>query len=352
MATTLTAPNKGDAILFSVTAETVAPMAEKYLTLRINGISDNAGAEIVRRARLDCVKARTVCEKEHKTAKEDALRECQRIDKSRRELLALIAPIEKHLEDQEKAVADELAEISRKAADELLAKRLEAWTAVEGPKTDRAYLLGMNDDQFAARIEQQREAMEQRKAEQDRLAAEREQQRIEREKLEAERAELAKQKAEQDAEAARLRKIEDDRRAEQQRELDRQQAELAAERRKIEAEQRRLDDEAAVRQRQADMEKATREAEERARTETESKAKRDAEEAERQGQLAEAERLRQEEMRPHAEQMLAIAGQLEAIKFPAKIATSSRALHNAVCGIIQAAARDIRASVKQHSKGA
>lgn len=349
MSTVLTAPSKGETILFSVTPETVAPMAEKYLALRINGIGDKAGAEIVRRARLDCVKARTVCEKEHKTAKEDALRECQRIDKSRRDMLALIAPIEKHLEDQEKAIADELAAIARKAADELHAKRLEAWTAVEGPKTDREYLLGMNDDQFAARIEQQREAMEQRKAEQERLAAEREQQRIEREKLEAERAELNRQREAQEAETARLRKIEDDRRADERKELDRQQAELDKQRREVEAEQRRLQEEAAERQRKADAERIAAEAAERARVETEARLKREADEAESRRLAEVARQEREAAQRPDREKMIAVASAIEAIPMP-EVAKEFASNIATIRQSIAVAVRQIRVAATAQSK--
>lgn len=341
MSTVLTAPSKGETILFSVTPETVAPMAEKYLALRINGIGDKAGAEIVRRARLDCVKARTVCEKEHKTAKEDALRECQRIDKSRRDLLALIAPIEKHLEDQEKAIAEAQAAIDRAAADALFAERLAAWEAVEGPKTDRAYLLGMNADQFAARIDQQAESMAIRKAEQERLAAEREQQRIDREKLEAERAELNRQREAQEAEAARLRKIEDDRRAEERKELERQQAELDKQRRAVEAEQQRLQAEAAERQRKADTERIAAEAAERARVETEARLKREADEAESR-RLAEVARQELEAaQRPDREKLIAVAAAIEDIPMP-DVADGFSSHVATIRNIIAVAVRQIR----------
>lgn len=349
MSTALAAPSKGgETMLFSVTAETVEPMAEKYLALRINGKDDKSGAEIVRRARLDCVKARTTCEKEHKAAKEVALKECQRIDKSRRDLLALIAPVEKHLEDQEKAVADELARIEQERQDAIYQDRV-AKLAEHGCATSETHLRSMGPVQFAEFLAESIKAAVERKAEQDRLATEREQQRIEREKLKAERAELDKLrkaeseriaaqqaeidrvKAEQEAEAARLRKIESDR--------------IAAER----AEQRRLADEQAAKERAAELERVAKEAEERARIETEARLKREAEETTQRERDEIAKRELEAAQRPDREKLLAFASVIEAVPIPA-VSTAFESHVATIRQIIAVAVRQIRAAATAKSK--
>lgn len=323
-------------LLFSVTAQTIQPMADRYLQLRVNGINDKEGLAVVHKARMDCVKARTTCEREHKAAKEDALRECQRIDKSRRELLAMIEPIEKHLTDQEESVARELARIEQAKADELYAARLRRLNDA-GATMPEVTVRHLSEVDFEAELSRVAEAARLKREEEARQAAEAERLRIESEKLAAERAEFERQRQEQAAEATRVKKIEDDRIAAEQAELNRQREALAAE-------QRRIADEEAVRQRQAEMDRLQREAAEKARIETEQRLRREAEQAEQQKRLAEEARQREEALRPDREKLLAVADAVEAIKVPAATTPEMGTLFQSVADIIAEAALEIRAT--------
>ena len=326
-----------ESLLFTVTAETVSPLRDKYLGLAINGIEDKEGAEIVRRARLDCMKARTTCEREHKAAKEDALKECQRIDKSRRDILAMIAPIEKHLEDQEQAVADEKSRIAKQAADAIYKDRLIVLTAAGGSMPE-VTIRHLNDDEFAAEVSRAIDATRRRKEEADRLAAIAEQQRIEAEELAKQRAELDRQRAEQQAEAAKLA-------AAQKAIEDAAAAVERAERERIARIEEQEKAEMLAKQRAEQLEAAKLAAAEKARIETEQRIKREAEAAAAKAAAEDAARIRQESLRPDREKLLAVALAVELIELPI-VGPSADACLRAVNLIIAKAADDIRAAIK------
>lgn len=344
-----------ETVLISVTAETIQPMAEKYMALTIKGIDDKAGREIVRRAKRDCVKARTTCENEHKAAKADALAECQRIDKSRRDLLAMIAPVEKHLEDQEAAIAQAEAAIEQARQDAIYAKRLEALTQIGGTLPEKT-VRGMTEDEFAGELDRIREEVRLRQIEEQRQADEREAQRKERERLDAERAELDRQRQAQEQEAARLRKVEEDRLIAERAEFDRRRAEEELKATKLRLRMRdfancglypepatveAMSDEEFERERQAAIEKRQREVQaqkdrdaalaaqqaelDRQRQELEAEQRRLADEAavkERQAEMARLEREAAERARIETEQRLRREDE-EAARLQAEIEASA-----------------------------
>lgn len=331
----LTAPGRAKSLMLSVTAETIGAVRDKYLALTVNGIDDKDGLERVHEARMACVKARTTCEREHKAIKEDALRECQLIDKSRRDLLALIAPIEQHLEDQEESVARERARLVKIEDDKRYAARLARIIAAGADEDGSAFreqqIRAMTDSEFELAVIRTQEETDRRNAEAVRLAEEREANRIEAAKLAEEREALDKIRREQQAEADRLAKIESDR--------------LAAER----AEQARLAEAERLRIRREEMAKAAAEAAERARIETESRLKREAEEIEAKRQAAEVERLREEAMRPDRDKLLAVANAIAEIDLP-EVSEESASILKTVEQIIVVAVRQIRVAATSKPK--
>lgn len=165
-------------ILYSVTAETIAQMKTRFASLTINGVNDKAGYDAVHKARMECVRARTAIEKTRKDLNAESQEFIRKVNAEAKTLTSLITDgMEKRLEDQQQAVDNEKARLKQVEEDKLYAERQAAWDAAGGPKTDRAYLLSHNADQFAARLTQQIEAKrlrdqaEAERVERDRLAS-------------------------------------------------------------------------------------------------------------------------------------------------------------------------------------
>ncbi len=205
-----------EALLFSVTPKTIKDMTVKCLAMTINGVGDTEGREAVRKQLRECVTARTTIDKEHKAAKEPAWTECQRLDALKREMVALIAVPEKHLEAQIDAVNAELAKIEKAKADAAYAIRLQQLTNAGGSLPE-SVIRAMNEHEFAEEVARMSERTRLKKEADDRQAAEIERLRLESEQLAKDRAEFAKQQAEQRAELDRQRQ-------EQQAEADRLKA--------------------------------------------------------------------------------------------------------------------------------
>lgn len=242
--------------LLSVTEETIAQMAERFASLKINGINDKAGFLAVDTARKECKKARSAIATEHATLKADALKVCQTLDSMKRSLTGKVEAIENRLVAEIEAIEAEKARI-QKAKDDAIYNDRVAKLAEHGTTIHEVALRAMTPAQFAealakaitdeaARKEAAAKA-EAEEAERKRIAAEQaEANRIEAERLKAERAELKRQQdelqAERDrlareeaarlaaakAEQDRLDRIERDRIAEEQRKA--REAEEAAER--------------------------------------------------------------------------------------------------------------------------
>lgn len=195
--------------------------------------------KLARTARLELKNLRVAAEKKRKELKEDSLRMGKAIDGANNVFLALVVPIEKSLEDIEKAEERRIAEELR--------QRTEVRVAELRPFVDPALPMpavgGMTEDQFQATLadakllhDMKLEAA--RKAEEERLEREaeaaRERVRIaeENERLRKEAAEREAQlKAEREAAEAERRRIEEE--ARKQREE--AEAKAKAERDKLEA---------------------------------------------------------------------------------------------------------------------
>lgn len=277
-------------LLFSVTPETIR-QCDKYRGLKVTDIHDKAQLKAVHDARMIMVGYRTTCKKEHKAAREDAIREQKRVLASENALVAMIAEIEGPLEAEENRVqaAIEAERVAKKKAlhDSRKAQLIEAvgeFTEILGmwpadlsdagvAEFDAMLVMagvhatGKRQLAEAARIakEQADQALAEQQ-ERDRLAeVERVRQRaIEDENRKAAQAELdAKMAAfeKQKAEAAELQRKADEareariaqenadrlereavRRAEDQAKLDAQTAELNRQRSEIAAEQQKIRD--------------------------------------------------------------------------------------------------------------
>jgi len=213
--------------------------------------------KLARTARLELKNLRVAAEKKRKELKEDSLRMGKAIDGANNILLALIVPIEKDLEDVEKAA--ERAEAARIKA--LTADRAEALAKYEfeaigiqlGTLTNDQWSTYLQDakDVFEARKERERKAVEEAAAAAKKEAEEREAQRLENIHLKAEA-----EKAAAALEAERKAQAEKD-------------AAAKAEREKIEA--------AAAEDRRKAQESAAAEAKRREAAEREAQALRDAE---------------------------------------------------------------------------
>ncbi len=361
-------------ILVTMTREVIEAKSEEYKSLKIAGINDKAGELACKEALKKVVKWRTTVDKEHKELKAPAWEECKRLDHAKNQLLAIINPVETHLEAQLCAVESERLEIKRREADKIYQYRVDALAALppHGVVVPEQFLRSMNEAEFAEYLARTRSDQEEKQAELDRQKAaeserlrlqaeENERLRKEREQLAAERAELEKarkaeqdrqaaeqakldeQKRLQDAEAARLKKAEDDRiaaeRAEEKRNADEEALKLRmAEQAKLKAE-----NEERERQRKEQADREFKEALERERIATEARLKREAEEAE-------AERLAEEARRPDREKLLAVATAISNIQLP-KVSAELQSQLSTIHAIISTAVRQIRVAATATSKG-
>jgi len=220
-------------IKYDVSLARIGTLKEKYMPLVITDLEDQEQFELVHDARMTMVKIRTTIEKARKEQKSAALAYGKKVDAAAKERVDAAAPIEAHLQVEEKKVTDEQKRIEKEKLDEFRAMvqgRVDAFMAY-GVVLSFADVAEMNDAEFDMKLvgvktdyenEQQRLAKEEqeridRQAELDRQAeeqakrdreraAEEEVLRIERQALQAEDARI---KAEQDAKDEILRKEQD-----------------------------------------------------------------------------------------------------------------------------------------------
>lgn len=336
---------------FSPSDAAIAKMAEQYMVLRIDGIDDKKGFDIVHKARMDVKNHRVAVEKKRKELKADAWAYGKMVDSEAKRLTAMLEPIEEHLAAEEQAVLDEKARIQREkeeAAQRVLDERVAALQAV-GVTPSVGLVRAWSDEQYAEQLATATRIYEEEKAKAEAEAEERarkeaeeaEARRKEQERLAAERAEVERQRAEMEAQR---QKEEEARRAEREAmeaELRKQealrmereaeeQAKLRAEREKLEAERRKLE-----------QEQREREAAERARLEMEERLRREAEEKARREAEAEAERKRLEELAPDKEKLEALAKAVTNTAIPS-FSPAQAHLRAKVVDILVEAAREIR----------
>jgi len=252
---------------FNIRDEAIAILSTAYMPLSVDGLDDKVGLAKVHEARMDIKRRRVDVEKVRKELKEDSLQFGRAVDAEAKRIVALLEPIETHLQNEEDKIAN-----------------IKAAIEAEKQAQEAARLKAIEDERLA-------KIAAEHKAEEDRLAAIR---------------------AEQEAEAARLRKIADEQ-AEKERAFRAEQARIEEEKREIERAKQRAADE---KRHAAEMEQARKEAAEQARIEAEAKAERDRLAAIRaEDDRKEAERIAAEE-RPDIEKLMAFALGLEALEYP------------------------------------
>lgn len=338
--------------------EEIAALSKQYLSLTISGLNDRKGFDAVHTARIDVKTRRVAVEKRRKELKADALLFGQKLDAAAKHITGLLAPIEEHLDSEEKKVTDELARI-KKEAEEREAARIQARVdklfdlgcrfsgqaysltfAPDGYSVPHALLKECNDEQFEGICQKLQDLIDAeavkiaaeiaaRKAEDERLRKIAEEQEAERKRLEA----IAKEQAE---EQARIRAEQEEREGkirEEQAAIEREKQAVADAKAKEDAEKRR----------KTEIAEAEKIAAEKARIEAEAKAKREAEEKAE----AEAEAKRFEQMRPDKEKLLKLADALDAFELPTLKHKKPIAILTDVKDQLQNTARFIREEVGQ-----
>ncbi len=94
----------------------IAKLADECLPLKIAGIDDKKGFEVVHAARMQVKATRVGLEKTRVALKAEALAYGKAVDAEAKRLFDLIAPIESHLEDEENAVTEAKAQLKRAAS--------------------------------------------------------------------------------------------------------------------------------------------------------------------------------------------------------------------------------------------
>lgn len=185
----------------------------KAESLVVTDVSQVREMKMAREARLALKEIRVNADKTRKELKEESLRYGKAVQGVYNVIEYLIAPIEKHLEDQEKYA--EIQEAKRKAELNILRKN-EIQPFVEfipyelnlGELSEEVYLKTLNNAKilFQAKIEAEKKAEAERIAKEKAEAEERERIRIENKRLKAEAEAKEKQLAEERAKAEAERK--------------------------------------------------------------------------------------------------------------------------------------------------
>lgn len=246
---------------FSPKKAELIDLSKKYESLEIKGIDDKEGYELVDVARKDLKKVRVQISKDGKMLRQEALDFQKAVIAKEKELIQIIEPVEKSLEEKQNKIDIEKEKIVRK---KLLPERIEKLKSIN-ININEDLLLLMDENKFTNFFNEKKAEYLEEKEEQERLKREKEEEKLreEKEKLEAEK-----------------RKIEEDKLA-FEREMQHQK-ELEETRTKV-AEQAAKDAELKI---------------EQAKKEAEDKAKREKEEAERKAkevkEREEAERVKLE----------------------------------------------------------
>lgn len=219
---------------FNVADQAIAALKEQYGALTIEGQDDKKGYEAVKKAWNDVRSKRTGLEKKGKELRGNFTVITKAIGDEEKRLIELISPLEDDLYTKWKAIDDEKERVKKEreeAEQKRLNDRLEEITALgmtfaggfyqigETISVDIASLRQFDDDQYqklksvieakkaeldkieADRLEQQRQADEQRQKEADELKRQQDQLAQERAEMDRQRKELDEQRAE----AARLK---------------------------------------------------------------------------------------------------------------------------------------------------
>lgn len=327
-------------------------LSKKLGGLTISGLDDKEGFKVVREGRITLKNARVGITKAGKALRENAVKFSNRVIEREKELIAIVAPAEERLEQEEDAylALQEQARIKKeKEENERIQKRVDALAKFDYA-VDLYELKIMDEENFQALLghaeaEFQKEQL--RKAEEAAyMQAEKE---AEEKRVANERAELAKQKAEQEARERELQRQENERieetrkrdaefKAEQERikrDQEGREAALRAEREKLEKEKREHEEKIRI-----DL--AKKEAAERAVIEEQAKVKREQEakiEAEHQAKIK-AER--EEALKPDKEKLLQYLNNMTGVIAPSLVDPKAISLCEDMVDDLQTVANDYK----------
>lgn len=260
---------------FNPTKAEITKIVDDLKHLKINGLEDKEGALAVDKGRKELKKIRVAIKKFGKSKREQYVLAQKEVIRQENELVEMIEPTEKILQEEQTRIKKELTMVTRRQILPDRIKRLEEIEIV----AEEEMLLNMDDTKFIEYFYQKKADFMEKKAEEERLKREEEEAKMrkEREEIEASKARIA--------EAERVAKAEADakKRAEEQAKLE------------AEAEKERVikEREDAARKAEEDKRKAVEEAERKAKEEADRLVK-EREEAERKAK-EEAEKLRLEE---------------------------------------------------------
>ena len=280
---------------FNITDAAIGILSKEFMPLTINGLDDHEGYKQVHEARMVIKKKRVEVTKTGKDLREDALRYQKAILGEEKRILALLAPIEDHLTEEEEKVDREKKRI-QEAIEEKERLRIQArvdFLLDSGcrlrDKTYSIFDLSIPESDLILYTDEQFEI------------------------ICGKVNDLVKEERNRIAEEERKRKEENDR-------LTAIATEQESERKKIEDAKRAIEKEKQDLEHQKEIERIKKETEEKVRLETEAKAKKDTDEKaekERLDKLAvEAEMKRKEEIKPDKEKILKLARTLEDMDFP------------------------------------
>ena len=181
----------------------IAEMRTKYMPLKVKGLSDKHGLEVVHDARMTVARTRIAVEKKRVELKSDALEFGRRVDGEAQRLTALMQPIEDHLAKEESIVNAEKARIKAEAEAKRKASldaRMAKANAL-GAALPVSAVASMSDDDFDAAMAEAEVAHAARKADE---AAAKEVARVDAQRVEAQRQENLKAQAALDVERQRI----------------------------------------------------------------------------------------------------------------------------------------------------
>lgn len=227
-------------------AELIAA-AEAGKLLRIQGIDDKEGFELVHAHRMKLKNMRVSIEKTRKELKADAIEWGRKVDAEAKRLTALIEPTEQELEAQESAVLEERERLRKEKEAKhraMLVRRVNELASF-GRHMTTLQVEVMSEEQFAEALADAKAEHEQAERERQKAEAEAQRQEAQRKaareederRFQAERKRLADERAAFEREQAEARRKLADERAAQAAErerLEREQAELTARREQLE----------------------------------------------------------------------------------------------------------------------
>lgn len=248
---------------FSSYFQIAADWEERAKNLIVTNEDQKAEMEMARVGRLFLAQKRFLIEKTRKQLKEQCLREGKAIDGIANVLKALIIPIEKHLEAQEKFV-----EIKAKEKEELIRLEVEKRMEDERIATEQAEAQKVIDDlavkeKERIRLKKENEKLAKEKAKTEKkIVADRKKQDAARKKLEKEKQDII-DKAADDRKKAYEEKRQIEEEAERQRKILQDKADLV----RLEAERKSREEQAKIRRKKAIAEEKERDLAEKRRIE-------------------------------------------------------------------------------------